>query len=43
MNIEIAKILSADIATAYISPECYDIRGMGFSGELFQTNPSFQK
>jgi len=30
MNIEIAKILDADIATALWSPDCYDIQAMGF-------------
>jgi len=43
MNIEIAKILGADIATAYWSPDCYDARAMGFSGKIIQVYPQFQK
>lgn len=43
MNIEIAKILEADIATAYWSPHCYDPRSMGFQGKIIETNPNFKK
>jgi len=31
MNIEIAKSLNADIATAIWSPDCYDAESMGFT------------
>lgn len=43
MNIEIAKILDADIATAVWKSDCYDARAMGFSGEIFEVNPDFEK
>lgn len=43
MNIEIAKMLDADIATAYWSPDCYDARAMGFRGKIIQVNPGFKK
>ncbi len=43
MNIEIAKILDADIATAYWSPNCYDPDSMDFHGKIIETNPSFQR
>lgn len=43
MNIEIAKILDADIATAYWSPDCYDARRMGFQWKIIQVNPGFKK
>jgi glycosyltransferase involved in cell wall biosynthesis len=43
MNIEIAKILEADIATAIWSPDCYDARGMGFTWEITQVNPWFRR
>ncbi|MBC7503770.1 glycosyltransferase [Candidatus Gracilibacteria bacterium] len=43
MNIEIAKILDADIATAVWSGECYDARSMGYIGEIFEVDPDFQR
>ncbi|MBS9783926.1 glycosyltransferase [Candidatus Gracilibacteria bacterium] len=43
MNIEIAKILDADIATAYWSPDCYDAKSMGFQGKIIQVDPNFKK
>ncbi len=43
MNIEIAKILDADIATAYWSPDCYDARFMGFKWNIIQVHPHFKK
>ncbi len=43
MNIEIAKSLNADIATAIWSPDCYDARSMGFTWKIIQTCPNFRK
>lgn len=43
MNIEIAKILDADIATAVWKSDCYDARAMGFVGDIFEVNPDFKK
>ena len=43
MNIEIAKILDADIATAVWSSECYNARSMGFQWEIFEVDTGFQK
>ncbi len=43
MNIEIAKILDADIATAYWSPHCFDAKSMGFHGDIIQVHPTFKK
>lgn len=43
MNIEIAKILEADIATVIWSKNSYDARTMWFSHEIFETYPNFKK
>ncbi len=43
MNIEIAKWLSADIATAIWSPDCYDARSMWFQWEIFQIDPGWRR
>jgi len=43
MNIEIAKILDADIATALWSPDCYDIQAMGFEWKVIEVNPNFRR
>jgi hypothetical protein len=43
MNIEIAKILSADIATTVWKSDCYDARAMGFEGKIIEILPSFRK
>lgn len=42
LNIEIAKILEADIATAVYSENCYDAEKMGFFGKIFLTQKSFK-
>lgn len=43
MNIEIAKILNADIFAAVFKPESYDLRGMGFTGSCVEIFPSFRR
>jgi glycosyltransferase involved in cell wall biosynthesis len=43
MNIEIAKILSADIATTVWKSDCYDARAMGFEGKIIEILPNFRK
>lgn len=43
MNIEISKILDADIATAVWKSDCYDARAMWFAGDIFEVLPEFQK
>ncbi len=43
MNIEIAKILDADIWTAYWSRDCYDARSMGYNGEIMEVNSHFRR
>lgn len=43
MNIELAKALDADIATAIWSQDCYDSGSMWFNGEIFETNSNFKK
>ena len=43
LNIEIAKWLDADIATAIWSPDCYDARSMGFQWEIFEVYPEWQR
>ena len=43
MNIEIAKWLHADIATAIWSPDCYDSRSMGFQWEIFEVDPGWKR
>ena len=43
MNIEIAKWLGADIATAIWSPACYDARSMWFQWEVFELDPGWRR
>ena len=43
MNIEIAKTLNADIATAIWSPNCYNAQSMWFDWNIIETDPKFQK
>lgn len=43
MNIEIAKILDADIATATWSKDCYNAREMWFMGDIFEVNTQFRR
>ncbi len=43
MNVEIAKILGADIFTAVLKPESYDLRAMGFAGRVTEIFPSFRR
>ena len=43
MNIEIAKMLGADIATATWNTDCYDPINMGFEGKIITLCPHFQK
>ncbi len=43
MNIEIAKILGCDIATAIWKSDCYDARSMGFQWRVFEVFSEFQK
>lgn len=43
MNIEMAKILDADIATTLWHPDCYNPREMGFQGKIFEMHPKFRR
>ncbi len=43
MNIEIAKTLNADIATAIWSPNCYNAQSMWFDWNIIETDPKFLK
>ena len=43
MNIEIAKILEADIATAIWKEDCYNAHDMGFHGKIFEIHPDFRR
>lgn len=43
MNLYIAKILDADIATAIWHQNCYNPHEMGFSGKIFELNPNFRR
>lgn len=43
MNLYIAKILNADIATAIWHQNCYNPREMDFSGQIFELNPHFRR
>ena len=43
LNIEIAKWLGADIATALWNPDCYDARSMGFQWEIFEVDPEWRR
>ena len=43
MNIEIAKLLNADIATSIWSPSCYNAESMWFYWNIIETYPEFQK
>ena len=43
MNIEIAKILKADIFSAVFSKSSFDLRRMGFAGEMYAINPKFKR
>ncbi len=43
LNIEIAKTLSADIATAVWSEDCYDARSMWFKWEVIEVNSDFKR
>lgn len=43
MNIEIAKILEADIYSAVFRKESYDLEAMGFCGKKVEILPSFQR
>ena len=43
LNIEIAKWLGADIATAIWSPDCYDSRSMGFHWEIFEVDSEWRR
>lgn len=43
MNIELAKWLDADIATAIWSPQCYDARSMWFQWEIWEIDPGWRR
>ncbi len=43
MNIEIAKLLDADIATAIWSKDCYNAREMWFLGKIAEVDPGFTR
>ncbi len=43
MNLYIAKILNADIATAIWHENCYHPSEMDFSGKIFELNPNFRR
>jgi hypothetical protein len=43
MNIEIAKILEADMYSAVFRKESYDLEAMGFRGKKVEIFPSFQR
>ena len=43
MNIEIAKILNADIYSAVFKKESFDLEAMGFCGKKREILPSFQR
>lgn len=43
MNVEISKILGADIFAAAFRPESYDLRAMGFTGRMTEIFPSFRR
>lgn len=43
MNIEIAKTLDADIATAVWSPNCYDAQAMEFKWKIIEVDPNFKR
>lgn len=43
MNLEIANILSADIATAYWSEHCFVPEQMGYHGKIHEVYPEFKK
>jgi hypothetical protein len=43
MNIEIAKILNADIFASVFTQESYDLRQMGFTGKCIEIFPAFRK
>jgi len=43
MNIEIAKILNADIFASVFSSASYDLRKMGFIGKCIEIFPTFKK
>lgn len=43
MNIEIAKILDADIATALWKEDCYNAHEMRFHGKIFEVHPDFRR
>jgi glycosyltransferase involved in cell wall biosynthesis len=43
LNIEIAKTLNTDIATALWSTDCYDAGSMWFTWEINEVNPDFKR
>lgn len=43
MNVEIAKILDADIFASVFKPESYDLRKMGFTGKMVEVFPGFRR
>jgi glycosyltransferase involved in cell wall biosynthesis len=43
MNVEIGKILDADIFASVFKPESYDLRKMGFTGKMVEVFPGFRR
>lgn len=43
MNVEIGKIVSADIYASVFKPESYDLRKMGFTGKMVEVFPGFRR
>lgn len=43
MNIEIARILDADLVSSVFRPESYNLKAMGFSGKTHEVYPGFRR
>ncbi len=43
MNVEMAKILGADLITSVFSPASYDVTSMGFCGRMIEIFPGFRR
>lgn len=43
MNIEIARILHADLISSVFRPESYNLKSMGFSGKTYEVYPGFRR
>lgn len=43
MNIQIAKMLDADIVAAVFSDASFDLESMGFKGKKFPVYPGFRR